>query len=111
MRSKKLYGGMICMYKILVIRAKFEFTLFVLSSTLQKNSCLAIIGSGIEANKNGTEPMEVCLTAPRGICNGIMNEESVLFIADSNSSTIRVVTLKNGHVANLVGGDSDPTVR
>jgi hypothetical protein len=55
--------------------------------------------------------MSACLSAPRGICNGIMNGEPVLFIADSNSSSIRVVTLKNGHVTNLVGGDADPTVK
>jgi hypothetical protein len=54
--------------------------------------------------------MSACLATPRGICNGIMNGESVLFIADSNSSSIRVVTLKDGNVANLVGGDADPTV-
>jgi hypothetical protein len=54
--------------------------------------------------------MSACLAAPRGIRNGIMNGESVLFIADSNSSSIRVVTLNNGNVANLVGGDADPTV-
>jgi hypothetical protein len=54
--------------------------------------------------------MSACLAAPRGICNGIMNGESVLFIADSNSSSIRVVTLKDGNVANLVGGDADPKV-
>jgi hypothetical protein len=64
----------------------------------------------VEENRNGSEPMSACLAAPRGIRNGIMNGESVLFIADSNSSSIRVVTLNNGNVANLVGGDADPTV-
>lgn len=54
--------------------------------------------------------MFACLAGPRGICNGIMNGESVLFIADSNSSSIRVVTLKNGNVTNLIGGDAEPTV-
>lgn len=77
---------------------------------LQKNSCLAIIGSGVEENRNGSEPMTACLAAPCGICNGLMNGQPVLFIADSNSSSIRVVTLRDGHVANLVGGDADPTV-
>jgi hypothetical protein len=54
--------------------------------------------------------MSACLSSPRGICNGLINGQSVLFIADSNSSSIRVVTLKDGNVANLVGGDTDPTV-
>jgi hypothetical protein len=39
-----------------------------------------------------------------------MNGQPVLFIADSNSSTIRVVTLQNGAVTNLIGGDADPMV-
>jgi hypothetical protein len=71
---------------------------------------MAIIGSGIEENRNGSEPMSACLAAPRGICNGEMHGQPVLFIADSNSSSIRVVTLKDGNVANLVGGDADPMV-
>ena len=55
--------------------------------------------------------MSACLAAPRGLCNGTMHGQPVLFIADSNSSSIRVVTLTDGHVANLVGGDPDPTVQ
>lgn len=78
---------------------------------LQKNSCSAIIGSGVEENRSSDEPMKAGLAAPRGICNGIMNGEPVLFIADSNSSSIRVVSLLNGSVNNLVGGDAEPTVR
>ncbi|CAF1144823.1 unnamed protein product [Rotaria sp. Silwood1] len=87
----------------------FEETQWWNDVILQKNSCSAIIGSGTEENRNSTEPMSAGLAAPHGICNGIMNKEPVLFIADSDSSTIRVVTLHNGHVANLVGGDADPT--
>ncbi|CAF3085678.1 unnamed protein product [Rotaria sp. Silwood2] len=87
----------------------FEETQWWNDVILQKNSCSAIIGSGTEENRNSSEPMTAGLASPRGICNGIMNGEPVLFIADSNSSTIRVVTLHDGHVANLVGGDADPT--
>jgi len=85
--------------------------LFVDCRILQKNSCSAIIGSGLEENRNSSEPMTACLATPRGICNGTMNGEPVLFIADSNSSSIRVVSLQTGSVNNLIGGDSDPTVR
>ncbi|CAF1220436.1 unnamed protein product [Adineta ricciae] len=87
----------------------FEETQWWNDVILQKNSCLAIIGSGVEENRNASEPMSACLAAPRGICNGLMHGEPVLFIADSNSSSIRIVTLKNGNVTNLVGGDADPT--
>ena len=83
---------------------------FVFLSTLPKNACLAIIGSGVERNQNGSEPMSACLASPHGICNGEMNGQPVLFIADSNSSTIRVVTLKDGNISTLIGGDIDPTV-
>ena len=77
---------------------------------IPKYSCSAIVGSGIQGNQNGHDPMSVRLAAPRGICSGKMNRQAVLFIADSNSSSIRVVTLKNGNVANLAGGDPDPQV-
>ncbi|CAF4290146.1 unnamed protein product, partial [Adineta steineri] len=87
----------------------FEETQWWNDVIIQKNSCCAIIGSGVEENRNGSEPMSVSLAAPRGICNGVMNGQAVLFIADSNSSSIRVVTLKDGNVANLIGGDADPT--
>ncbi|UJR32078.1 hypothetical protein I4U23_019546 [Adineta vaga] len=87
----------------------FEETQWWNDVILQKNSCSAIIGSGVEENRNASEPMSACLATPRGICNGLMNDEPVLFIADSNSSSIRVVTLKDGNVANLIGGDTDPT--
>lgn len=36
--------------------------------------------------------------------------EHALYIADSESSTIRKMLLKNGAVQGLVGGDIDPTV-
>ncbi len=83
---------------------------FCCNRIIQKNSCLAIIGNGTEENRNSSEPLSASLASPRDICNGIMNRQPVLFIADSNSSTIRVVTLQDGNVTNLVGGDADPTV-
>lgn len=79
-------------------------------STLEKNACVAIIGTGEEGNRNDSQPMSATLASPRGICNGVMNRQSVLFIADSNSSSIRVVTLDDGNVAHFIGGDADPTV-
>ena len=87
----------------------FEETQWWNDVILPKNSCLAIIGSGVQENRNCSQPLSACLAAPRGICNGMMNGESVVFIADSNSSSIRVVTLKDGNVSNLTGGDADPT--
>lgn len=78
---------------------------------MEKNSCSAIIGNGTEEHRDSAEPMSAGLAAPRGICNGLMNGEPVLFITDSNSSSIRVVTLANGNVSNLIGGDVDPKVR
>ncbi|CAM4836275.1 unnamed protein product, partial [Rotaria magnacalcarata] len=87
----------------------FEETQWWKDVILKKNSCSSIIGSGFEEKKNSSEPLSACLASPCGMCNGIMNGEPVIFIADSNSSTIRVVTLNDGHVTNLVGGDADST--
>ncbi|CAF3291234.1 unnamed protein product [Rotaria sp. Silwood2] len=52
--------------------------------------------------------MTADLASPHSICNGTMNEESVLFIVDSDSSITRIVTLHDRHVANLIGDDDDP---
>ncbi len=41
---------------------------------------------------------------------GEINEKPHLFIADAESSSIRTVSLTDGAVKGLVGGDRDPTV-
>ncbi len=41
---------------------------------------------------------------------GEVNEKPHLFIADAESSSIRTVSLTDGVVKGLVGGDRDPTV-
>ena len=68
------------------------------------------MGSGVEENRDSSESMTTDLASSHSICDGITNKEPVLFIVDSDSSTIRVVTLHDRHVANLVGGNGDPTV-
>ncbi|CAF0797477.1 unnamed protein product [Didymodactylos carnosus] len=68
----------------------FEETQWWNNIVLSKNSCSAIIGSGVEQNKNDSQPMVACLAKPTGICRGVMDGKQVLFISD-------------------IGGELDPT--
>jgi len=70
-------------------------------------------GSGREENRNNNYPQSAGFAQPSGIAIGKTSSEmeySTLFVADSESSTIRAVSLKDGSVKSVVGGDIDPLV-
>lgn len=52
--------------------------------------------------------MSAELAQPSGLAVSL--EHEAVFIADSESSSIRKLSLKDGRVSNVVGGDVDPTV-
>lgn len=54
------------------------------------------------------ESLQAGFAQPSGL--SYSESEHALYIADSESSTIRKMLLKNGAVQGLVGGDIDPTV-
>jgi len=70
-----------------------------------KGVCVRVIGSGKEENRNNSYPHKAGLAQPSGIC---CNEEFI-FLADSESSTIRKISRKDGAVKNFCGGERDPT--
>lgn len=70
--------------------------------------CYALVGSGAEENRNNSYPHKVGLAQPSGI--SIDTSKHVCYIADSESSTVRILSLKDGSVKNLVGGERDPMV-
>ena len=86
-----------------------------------------VVGSGEEANKNNSFPYKAALAQPSGLSlksgNSIFRHKfymynvllfldgSTLFVADSESSTIRSVAMnQGGGVKGLVGGALDPMV-
>ncbi|XP_061192776.1 NHL repeat-containing protein 2-like [Saccostrea echinata] len=74
----------------------------------KQGTCVPFAGSGNEENRNNSYPEKAAFAQPSGLTLGYAKEEAFLFIADSESSTIRSVSLKDGAVKHLVGGERDP---
>ena len=68
------------------------------------------MGSGDEENRNNSYPERAAFAQPSGLAISPSGALNTLFVADSESSTIRAISLKDGSVKGLVGGDRDPRV-
>jgi len=77
-------------------------------SELKKGTCLRFAGSGNEENRNNAYPHKAGFAQPSGLSLAPEDPWSCLFVADSESSTVRTVSLKDGAVKHLVGGERDP---
>ncbi|XP_060027233.1 NHL repeat-containing protein 2 isoform X3 [Erinaceus europaeus] len=77
-------------------------------SELQKGTCLRFAGSGNEENRNNAYPHKAGFAQPSGLSLASEDPWNCLFVADSESSTVRTVSLKDGAVKHLVGGERDP---
>jgi len=78
---------------------------------IEAGRCVRLAGSGAEENRNNSYPAKAAFAQPSGICSALLaSSDQLLFIADSESSSIRQLSLKDGSVKALVGGDRDPSV-
>lgn len=68
--------------------------------------CAAIAGNGHEENRNNSYPNNAAFAQPSGLA--MDTKRSELFIADSESSSIRKLSLLDGKVSGVVGGDRNP---
>ncbi|XP_037659921.1 NHL repeat-containing protein 2 [Choloepus didactylus] len=75
---------------------------------LKKGTCIRFAGSGNEENRNNAYPHKAGFAQPSGLSLASEEPWSCLFVADSESSTVRTVSLKDGAVKHLVGGERDP---
>lgn len=75
---------------------------------LKKGTCLRFAGSGNEENRNNAYPHKAGFAQPSGLSLASEEPWSCLFVADSESSTVRAISLKDGAVKHLVGGERDP---
>lgn len=80
-------------------------------SDLKKGTCLRFAGSGNEENRNNAYPHKAGFAQPSGLALAPEEPWSCLFVADSESSTVRTVSLRDGAVKHLVGGERDPMVK
>ena len=65
----------------------------------------SVVGSGKEENRNTSYPHKAGLAQPSGICS----DQEFLYFADSESSSVRRISIKDGTVTNVAGGEKDPT--
>ncbi|XP_017854572.2 NHL repeat-containing protein 2 [Drosophila busckii] len=66
--------------------------------------CVSLIGNGLEENRNNSYPQNAAFAQP----SGLAMSSDCLFIADSESSSIRKASLVDGKVMPVVGGDRNP---
>ncbi|CAH1987526.1 unnamed protein product [Acanthoscelides obtectus] len=69
-------------------------------------TCVRIAGSGREENRNNNYPHAAAFAQPSGLALSLKNRE--VYIADSESSSIRRLSLVDGKVTPVVGGDKNP---
>ncbi|KAJ7325217.1 hypothetical protein JRQ81_018237 [Phrynocephalus forsythii] len=77
-------------------------------SDLKQGTCLRFAGSGNEENRNNAYPHKAGFAQPSGLSVAAEEPWNCLFVADSESSTVRTISLKDGAVKHLVGGERDP---
>lgn len=73
----------------------------------EPRTCVSLIGNGMEENRNNSYPQNAAFAQPSGLAMA----KDYLFIADSESSSIRKASMVDGKVLAVVGGDRNPQVR
>lgn len=74
--------------------------------SIEWDSLICVAGNGKERNKNNVYPLQASFAQPSGLC---FDDNYNCFIADAESSTIRIMSLKDGSVKGFIGGDNlDP---
>ncbi|KAK5650298.1 hypothetical protein RI129_001327 [Pyrocoelia pectoralis] len=71
-----------------------------------QGTCSAIAGCGREENKNNNYPFAAAFAQPSGL--SLCETSCVIYIADSESSSVRKMYLSDGKVSAVVGGDLNP---
>ncbi|KAI4459761.1 nhl repeat-containing protein 2 [Holotrichia oblita] len=84
----------------------FEDTEWWKSKQYKAGTCVAIAGSGREENRNNQYPHAAAFAQPSGLA--LCNKTKEVYIADSESSSIRRLSLIDGKVTAVVGGDRNP---
>uniref|UniRef100_A0A6B2E9D7 Thioredoxin domain-containing protein n=1 Tax=Phlebotomus kandelakii TaxID=1109342 RepID=A0A6B2E9D7_9DIPT len=69
-------------------------------------TCAMIAGNGNEENRNNAYPTNASFAQPSGLV--VARETKELFVADSESSCVRKMSLSDGKVSGVVGGERNP---
>jgi len=79
--------------------------------TQKAGTCIRFAGSGDEANRNNSYPHKAAFAQPSGLALSYVKSSWTLFVADSESSSVRMVDIATGATKAVVGADRDPNVR
>uniref|UniRef100_A0A0B7B7U1 Thioredoxin domain-containing protein n=1 Tax=Arion vulgaris TaxID=1028688 RepID=A0A0B7B7U1_9EUPU len=79
-----------------------------LGRSCNSGTCIRFAGSGKEENRNSTYPDKASFAQPSGLALSYKDPSRRLYVADSESSSIRAVNLVDRAVKGLVGGEIDP---
>ena len=98
----------VCLFNYLLVCPQ-SVCLFV-SSSQAEGTCIRFAGSGAEENRNNSYPLKAAFAQPSGL--GVARESPFhcVFIADSESSSVRSVDVTSGATKAVAGADRDPTV-
>lgn len=103
-QNNRLFIAMAGSHQIWVLTLENDTT--VLNIAHPKGCCLRFAGDGSEQNRNNRYPHRASFAQPSGLALDLKN--NCLFVADSESSSVRCVDTINGCVTAVVGGDRDP---
>lgn len=67
---------------------------------------VCIAGNGAEENRNNSYPQNAAFAQPSGL--SLNRESKEVYVADSESSCVRKISLTDGKVTGIVGGDRNP---
>lgn len=70
------------------------------------NTLIPIAGNGEERNRNNDYPKQASFAQPSGLC--VIRNTEEIFIADSESSSIRKMSLVAGKISAVCGGAQNP---
>ena len=79
-------------------------------SSQKAGTCLRLAGSGAEENRNNSYPHKASFAQPSGITLAVEKNSRCLYVADSESSSVRAIDLSTGATKAVVGAERDPTV-
>ena len=72
-----------------------------------EGKCFRVSGSGAEGNLNGGAE-ESTWAQPSGVAIGTFNGQLSAFVADSESSAVRAMSLETAMASNVAGANEDP---
>ena len=70
------------------------------------DTCARYSGSGGEGNAN-TTPQDSTWAQPSGVSFGLFNGEKSFFVADSESSAVRALSMESELASNVAGANED----